>query len=171
MRKRRPGGSKVSAQRAEFNRQMELKEAKFPWDLEAFYVETYETDKHGLQVREAGLIESITAHTPEQVRNFGNRMKLIAANNRIFNVMIRVANRDDIPPRVYMRRPPPHITNRDELFKTTDERWRDKVHHDVTQAKRASQGEGDFDRKPDAEDFIAHILDEGEPELDEQEEV
>lgn len=164
MRKRR---KRISAMRAEFNRQMKEKQLPLPIELESFYVERYSTDKYGDQVRVAGHIESFTAHTPEQVREFGNKMKTLAANNTLFNVMIRVANRDDIPPRVYARKPPPHIRDHRQLTKTTDERWRDSVQHDVTQAKRASQGVGDFDRKPDAEDYIAQMLDAGEPELDE----
>ena len=159
--------NKTSEMRKEFNRQIEEKTAKFPWFMEGFYVERFDSDKYGDEVRIAGKIESYTANTPEAVREFGNRMKLIAVNTKLFNVMITMTDGNGRQnSRVLPRNPPAHIQNKQQLQMTTDERMREKVQQTLYRAKQETLGTGDFDKKPDVEHVIDDLLDEGEPELD-----
>ena len=159
--------NKTFEMRKEFNRQMEEKTARFPWELTGFYVERYDSDKYGDEVRIAGKIESFTANTPEAVREFGNRMKLIAANSKLFNVMITMIDGNGRQnSRVLPQNPPAHIQNKQQLQMTTDERWRAKIQKDLYKAKQESLGVGDFDKKPDVEHVIDDLIDDDEPELE-----
>ena len=159
--------NKTSEMRKEFNRQIEEKTARFPWFMEAFYVERFDSDKYGDEVRIAGKIESYTANTPESVRDFGNRMKLIAANSKLFNVMITMIDGNGRQnSRVLPRNPPAHIQNKQQLQMTTDERWREKVQKTLYKAKQENLGTGDFDKKPDVEHVIDELIDDDEHELE-----
>ena len=160
--------NKTRSMREEFNRQVEEKTARFPWTLEAFWVERWASDKHGDQVRIAGRITGATVNTQEAVVDFGNRMKLEAANSKLFNVMITMTDGDGKQKSMVLpQKVPAHVQNKQQLYMTTDHRMREKVEQDLYKARQATLGTGDFDKKPDVEDYIEAIQDEGEPELDE----
>lgn len=150
---------KPRSQQDEIKQQMG-RTIKFPIEMEGWYVERYETnDEHGDQVRRHGKIESFTAHTPEQMRGFGSKMKVFAGNTSLYNVMITTIQSDGTEKSiVYPRQVPKAV---EDVTKTTDERWRDKVQKELHHAKVETQGIGDFDKKPDFEDVI-DLMDEEE---------
>ena len=162
MASRKPSNPRKPRSQQDVIKQQMGRTIKFPVELEGWYVERYETnDPHGDQVRRYGKIESFTAADPIQMRNFGNKMKVIAGNTSLYNVMITTVQSDGTEKSiVYPRKVPKAI---EDVTKTTDEIWRGKVKKELHEAKVETQGIGDFDKKPDFEDVI-DLMDEEEEE-------
>ena len=150
----------------EIKRQMRARKLKWPISLEAWKVARYDDPEFGAQVTCVDLIEAYTAHTPEQVREWGNKIKVIAANEQHHNVAVFdwTNLNEEGEPRVvaYPRKVPKHL---EYVTKTTDQRIREKVQKQLHDAKVASQGVGDFDKKPDLNDYLQSLR-EDDPSRD-----
>ena len=164
MRKRKTPNS--PSQREEFKRQMEEKKLSFPIEVEAYYVERIESDKHGDTVRPYSHLpfQSNVAHTPEELRKYGNMAKEEAANCNYFNVMVVCTQANgETKSLVYPRKVPKGI---EDVTKTTDERMVEKVTRQLKAEQDATRGVNDF--TPDKTEFEDFIDDQGEPELSDE---
>ena len=152
-----------------FERQMQAaREANLQWpaNLVAYRVELFETDEFGWQVSIHSVVEEKTAHTPEEVREWGNTIKVIAANEKDYNIAVfnwsQIDEYGDPKVIVYPRKVPKSIQ---DVTKLTNQRARERIQRHLHDVKVATQGVGDFDKKPDVEHFIEDLIRDEEEEL------